>query len=682
MTGALPLLRDVFGFDAFRPGQEEIVMAVAGGENVLAIMPTGGGKSLCYQLPALMRDGVTLVISPLIALMRDQVRALQEAGIAAGALTSGNTEDETAAVHEALQEGRLKLLYMAPERLASSGTVASLRRAGVSMIAVDEAHCVSQWGHDFRPDYLAIGQLRQTLDVPVSAFTATADAETRAEIVEKLFPGAEAPRQFLRGFDRPNIHLAFAVKNKPRQQIMDFAEARRGQCGIVYCSTRAKTEDLARALDAQGHSAAHYHGGMDPADRRAVEERFAREDGLIVVATVAFGMGVDKPDIRWVAHADLPKSIESYYQEIGRAGRDGGPAETLTLFGPEDIRLRRAQIDEGLAPPERRAADHARLNALLGLAEAMECRRKTLLGYFGEHEVTCGQCDLCDRPAETFDATTPVRMALSAILRTGEYFGTGHLVDILLGIETDKVKARRHDQLPTFGVGKEYNKQQWQAIFRQMMGRDLVRPDPERHGALRMTESARPILRGEEEITLRADSVKKAVSTPAVRAMVSDEDAPLFSALKAKRRALAEAAQVPAYIIFTDRTLTEMAEVRPETLDQMARIGGVGAKKLERYGADFLEVIRGAAGDPVHPARRRLAMRDGAGDVFDRLQEAQTGLLRGADGTEKPLSCSVGELAKVAEMRDGDPVRLERLLGERKAERFGAAFLDVLRDAG
>ena len=681
MTGALPLLRDVFGFDAFRPGQEEIVSAVASGENVLAIMPTGGGKSLCYQLPALLRDGVTLVVSPLIALMRDQVRALQEAGISAGALTSGNTEDETEAVHEALQNGTLKLLYMAPERLAAPGVASSLRRAGVSMIAVDEAHCVSQWGHDFRPDYLAIGALRQALDVPVSAFTATADEETRAEIIEKLFAGAPAPRQFLRGFDRPNIHLAFGVKNKPRQQILEFAGARRGQCGIVYCSTRAKTEDLARALEVEGHAAAHYHGGMEPGARRAVEERFAREDGLIVVATVAFGMGVDKPDIRWVAHADLPKSIESYYQEIGRAGRDGGPAETLTLFGPEDIRLRRAQIDEGLAPPERRAADHARLNALLGLAEAMTCRRETLLRYFGEQEVTCGQCDLCDRPPETFDATTPVRMALSAILRTGEYFGTGHLIDILLGISTDKVTARRHDQLPTFGVGKDYDKRQWQAIFRQMMGRDLVRPDPERHGALRMTEIARPILRGEEEITLRADTVKKAVATPAVRAMVSDEDAPLYSALKAKRRALAEEARVAAYIIFNDRTLIEMAEARPETLDQMARIGGVGAKKLERYGAEFLEVIRGAAVEQVHPARRRMAMR-GTGDVFDRLQEAQTGLVRGADGTEKPLSCSAGELAKVAELRVGDAVLLERLLGERKAERFGAAFLDVLRDAG
>jgi len=349
----------------------------------------------------------------LIALMRDQVRGLREAGVEAGALTSGNTEEETEAVWEAMAAGRLKLLYMAPERLASGGTIAMLRRAGVSLIAVDEAHCVSQWGHDFRPDYLRIGELRQTLDVPLAAFTATADAETREEIVQKLFAGVQ-PAHFLRGFDRPNIHLAFAVKDGPRGQILRFAAARQGQSGIVYCGTRAKTETLAQALREAGHTACHYHGGMDPQDRRDVERRFQQEDGLIVVATVAFGMGIDKPDIRWVAHADLPKSIEAYYQEIGRAGRDGAPAETLTLFGPDDIRYRRQQIDEGIAPPERRAADHARLNALLGLAEALKCRRQNLLSYFGEDPQPCGNCDLCDKPAEVFDGTTPVRMALSA----------------------------------------------------------------------------------------------------------------------------------------------------------------------------------------------------------------------------------------------------------------------------
>ncbi|MEP3917530.1 DNA helicase RecQ [Ascidiaceihabitans sp.] len=681
MTSAATLLSDVFGFDAFRAGQQEIVEAVTDGENVLAIMPTGGGKSLCFQLPALMRSGVTVVISPLIALMRDQVRALQEAGVCAGALTSGNTEEETDAVWDGLERGDLKLLYMAPERLASSGTRDMLRRVGVSLIAVDEAHCVSQWGHDFRPDYLRIGELRRALDVPLAAFTATADAETQVEIVQKLFDGTP-PRAFLRGFDRPNIHLAFASKDSPRRQILDFAAARKGQSGIVYCGTRAKTEGIAGALRDAGHAAMHYHGGMDADDRRIAERRFQQEDGLIVVATVAFGMGVDKPDIRWVAHADLPKSIEAYYQEIGRAGRDGAPAETLTLFGPEDIRLRRTQIDEGLAPPERRAADHARLNALLGLAEALECRRKTLLKYFDETDVTCGSCDLCDAPVDIFDGTTAVRKALSAMLRTDEWFGAGHLIDILLGNETDKVRQRGHSSLPTYGVGKEYDKRQWQAVFRQMMGHDLVRPDPERHGALRMTDAALPILRDEAKISLRRDTIKSAGKNrrPAAKEMVAEEDAPLLSALKAKRRGFAETNKVPAYIIFNDRTLIEMAETRPKTLDDMARVGGVGAKKLESYGAAFLEVINGEA-EMMHPTRRKLAGRD-AGTVYDRLLEVQSQLARGADGIDKPLSCSASQLAKVAQMRPGDVQGLERLLGDKRSQRFGPAFLDVLRDAG
>ncbi len=679
MFDAAPLLRDVFGFDDFRPGQEEIVDAVTAGENVLAIMPTGGGKSLCFQLPALLRDGVTVVISPLIALMRDQVRGLQEAGVEAGALTSGNTPEETDAVWEALEAGRLKLLYMAPERLAAGSALGMLRRINVSLIAVDEAHCVSQWGHDFRPDYLRIGELRRALNVPLAAFTATADAETQDEIVEKLFDGT-APRKFLRGFDRPNIHLAFAAKDGPRKQILDFAAARKTQSGIVYCGTRNKTEVLAKALRDEGHSACHYHGGMDPEDRRIVETRFAREDGLIVVATVAFGMGIDKPDIRWVAHADLPKSIEAYYQEIGRAGRDGGPAETLTLFGPDDIRLRRSQVDEGLAPPERRMADHARLNALLGLAEALVCRRQTLLGYFGETAEPCGKCDLCDTPPEVFDGTTPVRMALSAILRTEEWFGSGHLIDILLANETDKIRARRHDTLSTWGIGKDWSRPQWQAIFRQMMGHDLVRPDPERHGALRMTEAAKPILKGEAQINLRKDTIRKATRRPAVKAMVAEEDAPLLSALKVKRRALAEAARVPAYVIFPDRTLIEMAEKRPQTLDDMARIGGVGAKKLERYGDTFLEVIAGAV-EAVHPARRKLAGRD-QGEIYDRLLEVQSQLSRGPEGIDKPLSCTASQLAKVAQMRPDDLRGIEQVLGDRRHERFGAAFLDVLRQEG
>lgn len=678
MPKAQDTLSQVFGFDAFRPGQAEIVEAVTAGQNVLAIMPTGGGKSLCFQLPALLRDGVTVVISPLIALMRDQVRALTEAGVQAGALTSGNTDEETQAVFEALENGHLKLLYMAPERLASGGTHNLLRRIGTTMIAVDEAHCVSQWGHDFRPDYLRIGELRKRLDVPLAAFTATADEETRAEIVERLFDG-QMPDMFLHGFDRPNIHLRFEPKNTPRKQILNFAEARRGQSGIVYCGTRAKTETLAYALNKEGHAAVHYHGGMERDERRRVEERFQREDGLIVVATVAFGMGIDKPDIRWVAHADLPKSIESYYQEIGRAGRDGAPADTLTLFGADDIRFRRQQIDESLSPPERRMADHGRLNTLLGLAEAQNCRRQQLLQYFGETCDPCGNCDLCETPPQLFDGTTPVRKALSAILRTGETFGATHLIDILVGVTTEKVRARGHENLPTFGVGKELDRRQWQGVFRQMMGLDLVRPDPERHGALRMTEKARPILRDEANVTLRKDALKQSNVTKQARALIHDEDAPLLSSLKAKRRELAENARVPAYVIFNDSTLIEMAEKRPTTLDAMAAISGVGQKKLERYGAIFLGVIAAEVLPQPHPSRLKLAGQS-AGSRFDRLQEIQRDLQYGPCGTLKPLSCTPSQIARVAKMARVDDKTLIQLLGDKRAERFGPAFIELMSE--
>lgn len=673
------ILRETFGFDEFRPGQEAIIKSVASGQNTLAIMPTGGGKSLCFQIPALMRDGVTLVISPLIALMRDQVRALQQAGVGAGALTSGNTDEETEEVWQALDEGRLRLLYIAPERLAAGSSLGMLRRINVNLIAVDEAHCVSQWGHDFRPDYLRIGELRRALDVPLAAFTATADEETREEIVAKLFDG-EAPESFLHGFDRPNLTLAFAAKNKPRDQILEFALRRKGQSGIVYCGTRAKTETLAQALRAEGVQALSYHAGMDPDDRRLAEARFQSEDGLIVVATVAFGMGIDKPDIRWVAHADLPKSIESYYQEIGRAGRDGLPADTLTLFGADDIRLRRSQIDEGLAPGDRKMADHARLNALLGLAEAQTCRREILLKYFDDEPGSCNNCDLCANPPELFDGTQPVRMALSAILRTDERYGAGHLIDLLLGKTTPKITTNNHQELPTFGVGRDYSQSQWQAIFRQMMGFDLIRPDPERFGALRMTQNARPLLRGEAQINLRKDSLAKAPARrPAVKTLVSDEDAPLLSALKAKRRALAEAQKIPAYLVFNDRTLIEMVETRPQKLDAMMAITGVGAKKLETYGQAFLEVINAAAA-PLHPTRRKLA-QSGDGALYDALQEAQNALARGEMGTDKPLSCSNSTLRKIAEMRPDGADALGRVSGMDAArmDRFGDAFLACIR---
>ncbi|MCV2893537.1 DNA helicase RecQ [Lentibacter sp. XHP0401] len=677
MASANALLKSVFGFDAFRPGQEEIVRAVAAGENVLAIMPTGGGKSLCYQLPALMGEGLTLVISPLIALMRDQVAALQNAGVAAGALTSAASEEENDAVTRAARAGKLSLLYLAPERLSSTVTRSILRDANVARIAVDEAHCVSQWGHDFRPDYLRIGELQRYLGVPLAAFTATADKETQEEITTRLF-GGTPPRSFLRGFDRPNISLAFEPKNKPRQQILAYVAARRGQCGIVYCATRAKTEALASALRDEGHNACHYHGAMDPDERRCVEHRFNTEDELIVVATIAFGMGVDKPDIRWVAHADLPKSVEGYYQEIGRAGRDGARAETLTLYGPEDIRLRRAQIDESLAPADRQEADHGRLNALLGLAEATSCRRQLLLAYFDEASEPCGNCDLCDKPPETFDATEAARMALSAILRSEERFGAGQIIDILLGKMTDKVAQFGHDALPTFGVGKAYSPVQWQAILRQLMGHDLIRPDARAHGALKVTRKAHPLLKGEETLTLRKDLITKAAANtgPKIKMLVSEEDAPLFSALKAKRRALAEAAALPAYIVFNDRTLVEMVKRRPQTLDEFAMIAGVGQKKLEKYGREFLSVLAEDA-PKTHPMRRKLAGKP-AGSLFDQLAEAQLQLQRGACGTQKPLSLTNSQLAKVAQTKPQSLNALERLIGDKRTERFGNTFMELM----
>ena len=671
------LLKTVFGHDHYRDGQSEIVNAIISGKDVLAIMPTGGGKSLCFQLPALTLKGIVLVVSPLLALMRAQVSALKALGVNAGALTSGNTNDETETVFNDLENGNLKLLYIAPERLANIGTQRMLSKLPISFIAVDEAHCVSQWGHDFRPDYLRIGELRKLLNVPLAAFTATADPETQNEIKDRLFD-INNPEVFLQGFDRPNIHMSFSVKASPRKQVLDFVERRKGQSGIIYCGSRAKCETIAQALRSSGHQALHYHAGMDAEDRRISERRFQLEDGLIVVATIAFGMGIDKPDIRYVIHADLPKSIEGYYQEIGRAGRDGEPAETMTLYGADDIRLRRSQIDEGLASNDRKKADHGRLNALLGLAEARRCRRRVLLRYFGDDIETCNNCDLCDAPPILFDGTKHVRMALSAILRTEERYGAGYLIDILRGKLTDKIKQNGHEQLPTFSIGEDYSKSEWQGVFRQMMGYDLIRPDIERFGAFRMTEMARPILRDEQKIELRKDTIIKEVRKTKVKSLVAEEDETLFSALKSKRRFLAEALNAPAYVVFADAVLMEMARSRPSSLDEFSKLSGVGAVKLERYGKAFLEVINNDFQE-LHPSRRRLAGKE-AGKIFDQLQAMQLELMHGAYGHDKPLVCSASVLAKIAAVKPRDMEALKGLLGDKKTERFGVAFLKILLD--
>ncbi|WP_428481375.1 DNA helicase RecQ [Pyruvatibacter mobilis] len=608
MDDAHTLLKQVWGFDRFRPGQEEIVAAIVEGRDVLAIMPTGAGKSLCYQLPALMRPGLTVVVSPLIALMRDQVAALQANGVAAGALTSNTDPHEAEAIYQMIDTGTLKLLFMAPERLSVAGGL--LRRAGISMLAIDEAHCVSQWGHDFRPDYLRIGELRDALraegaEVQITAFTATADEETRGEIASKLF--SDAPQVFLGGFDRPNLFLAFEPKAQAKTQVTDFVLRHEGEAGIVYCSSRAKTEQFAEHLQKKGIEALAYHAGLDAETRQVRQDRFTREDGIVICATVAFGMGIDKPDVRFVVHADLPKSMEAYYQEVGRAGRDGLPADTLTLYGVDDIKLRRLQIDDSDAPDARRRADHQRLNALLSLAEAPRCRRQVLLAFFGEREhEPCGNCDLCKSPVETFDGTEDAQKALSAMVRTGERFGLEHIISILRGEDTERVRTLRHDQLPTYGVGAHYDKHQWRDLCRQLYALGLTAVDAQ-YGSWLVTEAGWAVLKAEAQVALRHPPAKQArrargsgsagatgrggrKAQPQVE--LSERDMELLRALKEKRTDLAQAQNVPAYVIFPDKTLIEMAMVRPSNLDQMAEIGGVGARKLEKYGAVFLDVVR------------------------------------------------------------------------------------------
>jgi ATP-dependent DNA helicase RecQ len=683
MNETKELLKSVFGFETFRPGQEEIVSAILAGRDVLAIMPTGGGKSLCFQLPAIRNEGLTVVISPLIALMRDQVIALREAGVEAGALNSANDPWETERVFEALEGGKLRLLYMAPERLASEATIGLLRRSGVTLLAVDEAHCVSQWGHDFRPDYLRIGKLREALGgIQTAAFTATADAETRDDIQARLF--AEPPEVFLRGFDRPELYLAFEPKSSPQSRILSFVKRRPGQAGIIYCGSRKKTETYAAALVSAGVDALAYHAGLDTETRSNRQDRFTRTDGVVMTATVAFGMGVDKPDVRFVIHADLPKSMESYYQEVGRAGRDGAPADTLTLFGIDDIKLRRRQIDEGDAPPERKRTDHQRLNALLALAEAPGCRRQTLLAYFGETRAEpCGNCDLCREPPERFDGTQAAQKALSAMLRTGERFGVEHLIAVLRGETSERVLQLGHDTIRTFGVGAEFDRNQWRAIFRQMFSLGLT--SITEMGGWQMTDAGRRVLRGEETVMLRKDAlVRRAKSkTTKTRAVagLGPVDEELFESLRAKRGELARARGVPAYVIFPDATLIDIAQRKPQTLDEFIECHGVGAKKLESFGQAFLEVVSAGPVALPHPARRKLA-GDANGGLFDALAEAQAELAYGYTGADRYLACAPSTLAKIAEARPCDLGGLERIsgMGAIKTERFGETFLACIRE--
>ncbi|MEM8551044.1 MAG: DNA helicase RecQ [Pseudomonadota bacterium] len=589
------ILRDVFGFSGFRPGQEEIVRAVAAGHEVLGVMPTGGGKSLCYQLPALMRPGVTIVVSPLIALMRDQVAALQTLGIAAGAVNSGNDAFENRRLLARAVDGSLKLLYVSPERLSAHETLGELRDAPIAMLAVDEAHCVSQWGHDFRPEYRLLGEVRRDLGIKQTvAFTATADEITRNDIAERLF--ATAPQIFVRSFDRPNLSLAMSAREDGRAQLLSFLAQHEGEAGIVYCQSRKRVDETAAFLNARGRRALPYHAGLERGERDRNQDIFLREDGVVVVATVAFGMGVDKPDVRFVFHMDLPKNIESYYQEIGRAGRDGLPAAAHALYGFGEIRQFRQWIEGSDVSAEQKKVEHGKIDALVSLCEAPVCRRVVLLSYFGEPSTPCGNCDLCSGAVETFDATVLAQKALSAVVRTRERFGMEHLINVLRGEPSDKVLQHGHETLPTYGVGKDQSKKAWRSIFRQLGTAGFAGADPERFGGWRITEAGWRVLKGAQKVSLRKDALTQADKAKkgqvAGAALPTDYDTALFEELKALRRQLSDARDVPAYVIFADRTLMEMAAKRPETLDEMRGIHGVGERKLKELAPAFVELIR------------------------------------------------------------------------------------------
>jgi ATP-dependent DNA helicase RecQ len=606
------VLHDVFGFPSFREGQEEIVRAVLDGSDVMAVMPTGAGKSLCYQLPALVRGGLTVVVSPLIALMRDQVAAMRHFGIEAGSLNSANDSDENRRVADAVREGRMRLLYASPERLANTATTEWLARSGVNLLAIDEAHCVSQWGHDFRPEYALLGEVRRRLGgVQAIALTATADTSTRGDILDKLFEGE--PRVFIHGFDRPNLRLAMQAKENAKRQLFGFLDKHRHESGIVYCSSRDATERLAQSLGEAGYHALPYHAGMNTADRARNQDTFLQEDGIVMVATVAFGMGIDKPDVRFVAHAALPKSIEAYYQEIGRAGRDGAPAATLTLYGLDDMRLRRLQIEESDASDEQKRVERQRLNALVALCEAPRCRRQTLLAYFGETAEPCGNCDLCIEGVQSFDGTLEAQKLLSAIARTGERFGTEHLVNLIVGDETDAIRRFRHNELKTFGVGKDRSKNDWRSLLRQIYAAGLVSLEIAEYGRWTITERGDAVLRGRERVELRSDVLVQPRDRRRRRAAFQAEevvpsDDPLLLALKSLRTRLAKEEAVPAYVIFSDRSLIDMAQRRPTTRSAFAEIHGVGQAKLDRYADAFLAVLRGSAADP-EPGVRAGASR-------------------------------------------------------------------------
>ncbi|MEM7170791.1 MAG: DNA helicase RecQ [Pseudomonadota bacterium] len=598
-NSAEEILHRVFGFEHFRGAQAEIIEHVIEGGDALVLMPTGGGKSLCFQIPALCREGVAVVISPLIALMEDQVNALRQAGVRAAALNSNRDFRDSLALERQMKAGELDLVYVAPERLLGNGFMDQLDACDIALFAIDEAHCVSQWGHDFRPEYLQLALLHQRYPkVPRIALTATADGPTRRDIVERLDLGEG--RAFVAGFDRPNICYRVLPKNSGFTQLLKFIEAEHGgtgggQAGIVYCLSRRKVEETAARLRDAGYQALAYHAGLDKAERAANQGRFIEEEGVIMVATIAFGMGIDKPNVRFVAHLDLPKSLEAYYQETGRAGRDGLPANAWMTYGMQDVAKVQQLVTASDAPLAQKQIEQRKLQALLGFCETAACRRQALLRYFGDQlEVPCGNCDTCLAPVESFDGTTVAQKALSCVYRTGEIFGAAHVIDVLLGNTNERAKRLGHDRLSTYGIGKELSKREWQSVFRQLIAQGLLVVDMDGYGGMRLGPDCRALLKGETTLTLRRDPQQKTAKrkvAAAAAGLSSPEEETLFHALRKCRLELAQAQGVPPYVIFHDSTLVEIARHKPRDATEMSRISGVGQAKLSRYGDRFLAIV-------------------------------------------------------------------------------------------
>jgi len=593
---AQELLSSVFGYDSFRGDQQAIVEHVANGNDALVLMPTGGGKSLCYQIPALLRDGCGIVISPLIALMQDQVEALRQVGVRAEFLNSTLDAETAARVERELLEGELELLYVAPERLLTGRFLSLLGRSQIALFAIDEAHCVSQWGHDFRPEYRQLTVLHERWpQVPRIALTATADPPTQREIAERL--DLAQARHFVSSFDRPNIRYRVVQKDNAKRQLLDFLRSHRGEAGIVYCMSRRKVEETAQFLCNEGLQALPYHAGMPAEVRAANQRRFLHEDGIVMCATIAFGMGIDKPDVRFVAHTDLPKSMEGYYQETGRAGRDGEPAEAWLCYGLGDVVLLKQMIEQSEAGEERKQLERAKLDHLLGYCESMQCRRQVLLAGFGEtYPKPCGNCDNCLTPPAAWDATVPAQKALSCVYRSGQRFGAGHLIDILRGSDNERLRQLGHDKLSTYGIGSDLDARSWRSVFRQLVAASLLEVDPEAHGGLRLTDASRDVLKGRRQLMMRRESPvtreRERGSSPRSGVPVQPQDLPLFNALRGLRAELAREQNVPAFVIFHDSTLRNIAEQRPTSIDALGRVGGIGGSKLTRYGQRLVEIVR------------------------------------------------------------------------------------------